>query len=96
MLLREGIRAEILTADVLPVEREAWYERQLRAGMQVCIAHPKLCSVRLDLLAFPCVLFYEVGYSTDTLSQASRRSWRIGQRQPIRVGFMTYAETASG
>lgn len=94
LLLKEGIRVEILTADVPPAEREAWYERQLRAGMHVCIAHPKLWSVGLDLLAFPCLLFYETGYSTYTLRQASRRSWRIGQREPIRVAFMTYAETA--
>ena len=62
--------------------------------MQVCLAHPKLCSVGLDLLDFPVLLFYETGYSTYTLRQASRRSWRIGQKRPIRVGFLTYSETA--
>ena len=40
------------------------------------------------------LLFYETGYSTYTLRQASRRSWRIGQKRPIRVGFLTYSETA--
>ncbi len=94
LLLKEGIRVEILTAEVPPAEREAWYERQLRNGMQVCLAHPKLCSVGLDLLDFPVLLFYETGYSTYTLRQASRRSWRIGQKRSIRVGFLTYAETA--
>ncbi len=94
ILLKEGIRVEILTAEVPPAEREAWYERHLRNGMQVCIAHPKLCSVGLDLLDFPVLLFYETGYSTYTLRQASRRSWRIGQKDPIRVGFLTYADTA--
>ena len=49
---------------------------------------------RLDLLDFPVLLFYETGYSTYTLRQASRRSWRIGQKRPIRVGFLTYSETA--
>jgi hypothetical protein len=34
----------------------------------------------LDLLAFPTLYFYETGYSLHTLRQASRRSWRIGQR----------------
>jgi superfamily II DNA or RNA helicase len=94
LLVKEGIRVEILTAEVPPAEREAWYERHLRNGMQVCIAHPKLCSVGLDLLDFPVLLFYETGYSTYTLRQASRRSWRIGQKHPIRVGFLTYADTA--
>jgi len=94
LLSQEGIRAEILSADVPPEQREAWYERHLRNGMQVCICHPKLVQTGLDLLDFPTILFYETGYSTYVLRQASRRSWRIGQKQPVRVGFLTYANTA--
>lgn len=94
LLRGEGIRTEVLRAEVPPEQREAWYERQLQNGMQVCIAHPKLCSVGLDLLEFPVLLFYETGYSIYTLRQASRRSWRIGQKHPVRVGFLTYADTA--
>jgi hypothetical protein len=41
LLLKEGIRAEVLTADVPPEQREAWYEKKLAQGMQVCICHPK-------------------------------------------------------
>ena len=91
---KEGIRAEVLTADTPPEQREAWYERHLRSGMQVCICHPKLVQTGLDLLEFPTILFYETGYSTYVLRQASRRSWRIGQKQPVRVGFLTYSKTA--
>src|SRR5208283_3539287 len=36
---------------------------------------------------------YETGYSLHTLRQASRRSWRIGQRLPVRVKFVTYSGT---
>ncbi len=94
-ILREaGVRAEVLTADTPPEQREAWYERHLRDGMQVCICHPKLVQTGLDLLEFPTILFYETGYSTYVLRQASRRSWRIGQKRPVRVGFLTYAGTA--
>lgn len=94
-ILREaGIRAEVLTADTPPEQRETWYERHLRQGMQVCICHPKLVQTGLDLLEFPTILFYETGYSTYVLRQASRRSWRIGQKRPVRVGFLTYAGTA--
>jgi hypothetical protein len=61
--------------------------------MQVCICHPKLVQTGLDLLEFPTILFYETGYSTYVLRQPSRRSWRIGQKQPVRVGFLTYSKT---
>ena len=94
LLRNEGIRAEVLRAEVAPEQRETWYERQLKNGLQVCICHPKLVQTGLDLLDFPTILFYETGYSTYVLRQASRRSWRIGQRHPVRVGFLSYANTA--
>ena len=55
---------------------------------------PQAVQTGLDLLEFPTILFYETGYSTYVLRQASRRSWRIGQKRPVRVGFLTYSETA--
>jgi hypothetical protein len=42
----------------------------------------------------PSIFFYESGYSTHVLRQASRRSWRIGQKKPVRVCYMAYADTA--
>ncbi len=88
-----GIRVAVLTTDVPPEAREAWYERQLRAGLQAVICHPKLVQTGLDLIEFPTILFYETGYSIYVLRQASRRSWRIGQRAPVKVKFLHYAET---
>lgn len=93
ILSREGIRVEVLTTAIPPEAREAWYERQLKSGMQVCIAHPRLVATGLDLLPFSTILFYESGYSIFVLRQASRRSWRIGQTQPVRVKYMAYAGT---
>src|SRR5215475_15613739 len=93
ILSREGIRVEVLTTAVPPEAREAWYERQVKAGMQVCISHPRLVATGMDLLAQPTILFYESGYSTFTLRQASRRSWRIGQTRPVKVLFLAYADT---
>jgi hypothetical protein len=94
LLQKEGIRADVLTAETPPEQREAWYERQLRNGMQVCICNPKLVQTGLDLLRFPTIFFVQTGYSIYTLRQASRRSWRIGQKEPVRVAFFTYSETA--
>jgi hypothetical protein len=65
----------------------------LKAGVEVVLCHPKLAETGLDLLAFPTLYFYETGYSLHTLRQASRRSWRIGQRHDVRVKFVTYPGT---
>ena len=93
VLSQEGIRVSVLTSQVPPDQREAWYERKLREGMQVCVAHPRLVSVGMDLLWAPSIYFVQTGYSIYTLRQASRRSWRIGQRSNVVVRFLTYNDT---
>jgi len=82
-----------LHASVDTSKREAWYARQIKEGIEVVISHPKLVETGLDLLDFPTILFYESGYSLHTLRQASRRSWRIGQRRDVVVKFLHYAGT---
>ena len=77
-----------------PEEREAWYERQLKAGVQAFIGHPRLVQTGLDLIFCPAIIWYQTGYSTFTLRQASRRSWRIGQTKPVTVRFLCYENTA--
>jgi hypothetical protein len=93
ILNNEGIRTAVLRASVDTPKREAWYARKLKDEVQVVISHPKLVETGLDLLDFPTILFYESGYSLHTLRQASRRSWRIGQRRPVRVKFLCYEGT---
>ena len=39
------------------------------------------------------IVFYETGYDTFTLRQASRRSWRIGQKHPCRVFYLYYRDS---
>ncbi len=93
ILSNEGIRTAVLRSSVDTSKREAWYARQIKEGVQVVISHPKLVETGLDLLDFPTIIFYESGYSLHTLRQASRRSWRIGQRRPVRVKFLCYEGT---
>jgi superfamily II DNA or RNA helicase len=93
ILSNEGIHTAVLRASVDTSKREAWYDRQVKQGVQVVISHPKLVETGLDLLDFPTILFYESGYSLHTLRQASRRSWRIGQTRPVRVKFLCYERT---
>jgi superfamily II DNA or RNA helicase len=93
ILAEQGIRAAVMRAEVDTTKREAWYAKQIKQGVQVVICHPRLVETGLDLLDFPTIIFYETGYSLHTLRQASRRSWRIGQRRPVRVKFLCYEGT---
>jgi len=83
----------VLRPSVPTLKRELWYEKQLKEGVEVVICHPKLVETGLDLLAFPTLYFYETGYSLHTLRQASRRSWRIGQKHPVKVKFFVSKAT---
>jgi hypothetical protein len=49
--------------------------------------------ITLDLWSYTDIFFYETFYSIYTLLQASRRSWRIGQRSNVNVKFLYYAGT---
>jgi hypothetical protein len=88
-----GLRTAVLKSSVPTDVREAWYEARVKEGVQVVVCHPKLVETGLDLLEFPTLVFYQCGYSLFTLRQASRRSWRIGQKHPVRVKFLMYSGT---
>jgi len=91
---KNGIRAAILKQDTVEMaKREEWIQEQVTAGMEVVISNPELVKTGLDLLAFPTLAFYECGYNTFTLMQASRRSWRIGQTAPVKVRYFCYKST---
>jgi len=68
-------------------------DRWVRKGLDVLICNPKLVETGLDLLQFPSIVFYQCGYSIYTLRQASRRSWRITQKNPVKVYYLTYSDT---
>jgi superfamily II DNA or RNA helicase len=93
ILRQEGISCAVMRSNIDTSKREAWYERRLKEGVEVFISHPRLVETGLDLLFAPTIIFHESGYSLHTLRQSSRRSWRIGQNQPVRVKFLCYEGT---
>lgn len=89
-----GIRVATLKADTVATDaREDWVNRRVREGVDVLLVHPRLVQTGLDLIDFPTIVWYEVEYSVYTMRQASRRSWRIGQRHPVRVIYFAYRAT---
>ena len=94
ILTRHGFRVAVMKADaVAPDRREAWVADRVEEGIDVLICHPRLVQTGLDLIDFPTLVWFETDYSVYTMRQASRRSWRIGQTQPVRVVFMSYRNT---
>lgn len=67
---------------------------QVDRGIDVLVCNPELVKTGLDLLDFPTICFMQSGYNVYTVQQAARRSWRIGQKQPVAVHYLGYEKTA--
>lgn len=94
-----GFIVRVLDAGKVPTKsRSAWIAKNA-SGVDVIISHPQPVRTGLTLFDangaynFPSLVFYETGYDLFTLRQASRRSWRIGQKHPCRVYYLYYQET---
>jgi hypothetical protein len=93
LMTQAGLRALILPASVAPERRMAWITDRVKRGLDVLLCNPKLVQTGLDLIDFPTLMWGECEYSTFVVRQASRRSWRIGQRQPVSVIFSLYKDS---
>lgn len=89
VLEAENLKVGILPETIEPKKREAWIEKNAH-NIDVLITNPELVKVGLDLIQFPTIVFFEVGYNIFTLRQAAKRSWRIGQKEPVRVFYLCY------
>lgn len=92
MMEKQGIRVKVLHSGDTE-GRAGIIDNWVQNGMDVLITNPKKVEVGMDLLDFPTIIFYQIPMSTYTLRQASRRSWRIPQRKPVKVYFMAYSGT---
>jgi len=89
-----GLRVATLKSDTVSADRrEEWLAHRVKQGLDVLLVHPRLVQTGLDLVDFPTIVWYEVEYSVYTMRQASRRSWRIGQRLPVQVVYFAYSGT---
>ncbi|HHZ9383993.1 TPA: SNF2-related protein, partial [Pseudomonas aeruginosa] len=84
VLEQSGLKVAVLRASVDTARREDWILDQVDRGIDVLITNPELVKTGLDLLDFPTIAFLQTGYNVYTLQQAARRSWRIGQKHPVR------------
>lgn len=89
-----GLKVAVLKASVSTAQREDWIMNQVERGVDVLVTNPELVKTGLDLIDFPTLVFLQTGFSVYTLMQAARRSWRIGQTEPVDVYFMGYQNTA--
>ncbi len=89
-LLKSFVCIKVLNGNIEAKKRDAWIKKN---PCDVLITNPELVKTGLDLFEYPSIFFYQTGYNTFTLKQASRRSWRIGQKVSCKVFFLVYERT---
>ncbi len=98
LLTRAGFQVAVLHSGVSLAKREEWIAEHA-PKLDVVISHPRLVETGLDLFDkngrhnFPTICFLQTGYNLFTLRQASRRSWRIGQKEACRIVYFYYEGT---
>jgi hypothetical protein len=94
-----GLRVLLMKPSVPTHKRLDWIREKMSSRKyDNLLCHPKLVETGLNLREFPEILFWQTGYSTFVLRQASRRSWRPGQTKDVEVRFFinrgTFQENA--
>ncbi len=95
---------EVVVLDSTAVEaskREAWIHEKAEAGMKVCIVNPRCVETGLDfcfkykgkVYNYQTILFFQLSYSLFTNWQASRRHYRLNQKDECRTYYMAYKGT---
>lgn len=82
-------------------KREEWMHKKAREGVKVFITNPKCVETGLDFVwkedntiyNFPTLIFCQLGYSLFTIWQASRRAYRLIQKEECRTYYMAYKGT---
>jgi hypothetical protein len=88
-----GLRVEVLGSNVAPEKREEWLASACERGFDALLTNGRLVETGMDLMFAATIVQYGTEYSIPSLRQQIRRSWRLGQRKPIRVIFMAYRGT---
>lgn len=84
-----------------PIDREEWIKKKAYEGIKVFIANPKTVETGLDFCFkykggnynFPTLIFYQIGMEMAVIWQASRRAYRLIQREECRNYYLAYEET---
>lgn len=89
VLMRNGIDSvAVLESTVPPNDRVSWLAVQAKKGTKIIICNMALVETGLDLLHWPTIIFHQLSYDINTVRQASRRAWRIGQMRECRIYYL--------
>jgi hypothetical protein len=91
LLERYGMRGAVMRAE--EKHRVEFIRRALDRGADVVFTSAQLVKEGIDLLELPTLVWFTAEYNIYVVQQANRRSWRIGQTEPVHVYYLAYDRT---
>ncbi len=85
----------LLPNEVAAEEREDALRAAVARGHQVVIVPYKRVSEGLNLQFLDSIIWYEMAQNLFHLDQASRRAWRLGKANEVRIYYLAYAGSAA-
>jgi len=84
-----------------PLKREAFIQQKASEGMKVFITNPRCVETGLDFCFeyngcnynYPTLIFMQMSYEMSVIWQASRRHYRLNQREECRTYYLAYENT---
>lgn len=74
-------------------EREIFIREEVEKGTEILLVNPELVKTGCNLIQFPTIIYYQMGYQVYTNRQADRRAWRLGQTKACKVIYLYYKDT---
>ncbi|MBR6605540.1 MAG: hypothetical protein IKK92_06695, partial [Prevotella sp.] len=84
-----------------PIKREAWIQKKASEGIRCFICNPKVVETGLDFCFnyngafynYPTLIFTQISYEMSVIWQASRRHYRLNQKEECRTYYLAYENT---
>lgn len=105
-LVKEGYKVTLLnkqtdlsvlcdgsTKKIKKEDRSDFIHDEVERGTEVLIVNPELIKTGMNLIEFPTICYYQMGYQVYTNRQADRRAWRIGQTQDCKIVYIYYKDS---
>lgn len=93
ILKQYGIKATILKQNTVAPEKREEYLEEIAQKVDAVIVNPRLVEKGLNLQSYTNIIWFQPTYVPDLFKQASRRSYRIDQKEKVKIYQMFYTKT---
>lgn len=91
----------IQAANPAPIKREEYIQKKASEGIRCFICNPKVVETGLDFCFtykgayynYPTLIFTQISYEMSVIWQASRRHYRLNQKEECRTYYLAYENT---